>query len=251
MVNGSKTRLTRDLAILLAQRVAGCDLCASTRVQEYAEDICEKMHFSSAEINRVCKNFTCPNCEAWPRAYRTLAEWEDKEWSAILRSHHWNRRHAGEISSLLRFLEKHPSVGLLHPAAKAMLTAVKRAPCTIVEIREWWRACCPKEESAPPDSRFMPSDIHAYQIPPGRFHHAGQMSFYAADSHETSAIEVLRKLDGAIWIAGVTFNKPLRVLDVRSKMLGDKSPLGFLLAGLNLSTSSVLSPIYVNKGVQA
>jgi hypothetical protein len=58
------------------------------------------------------------------------------------------------------------------------------------------------------------------------------VALYAADSPDTAAAEVL---EGDVWIAGLTIRRPLRLLDVRIRILGEENPQGLLLAGLNFS----------------
>jgi hypothetical protein len=46
---------------------------------------------------------------------------------------------------------------------------------------------------------------------------------------------VLGESEGDVWIAGLAFRRPLRLLDVSTRILGEGKPQGLLLAGLNLS----------------
>lgn len=230
-----RERLTRDLLPLVEERVAGCSLCAKRRAQVTVEEVCERLRFNQAETRRVRRSFICPYCEAGPHLYDTVAEWEPDEWADIVRSRRWQRLYENRLRSLVEHLEKTPSLALLHPAGRDLLAAVRRARIATVKDNPWWRACCANAPAPPPANRFLPADPHKAAIPAGRFNYAAQVAFYAADSPDTAAAEVLRESEGDVWIAGLTIRRPLRLLDVRIRILGEENPQGLLLTGLNFS----------------
>lgn len=230
-----RKQLTRDLLPLVEERVAGCNLCAEQHAQAMVEEICERLRFTQSATRRVAKSFICPSCGADPHLYDTVAEWEADEWADLIRRRRWQRSYGSRLWSLVEHLEKTPSLALFHPAGKDLLAAVRRARISTIEDNRWWRACCAHDPIPPPASRFLPADPHSVSIPPGRFNHAAQVALYAADSPDTAAAEVLGESEGDVWIAGLAFRRPLRLLDVGIRILGEKNPQGLLLAGLNLS----------------
>jgi RES domain-containing protein len=230
-----RTQLTRNLLPLLEERVAGCNLCAKQRAQVPVEEVCERLRFTLAETRRATKSFICPSCEAGPHLYETVAEWEPDEWADLLRRRRWQKLYASTLQSLVKHLEKTPGLALLHPAGRDLQAAVRRARISTVEDSRWWRACCAGNLVPPLASRFLPADPHRVSIPPGRFNHAGQVALYAADSPDTAAAEVLGESEGDVWIAGLAFRRPLRLLDAGIRILGEGEPQGLLLAGLNVS----------------
>ncbi len=230
-----RKQLTRDLLPLVEERVAGCNLCAKQRAQVFLVEVCKRLSFTQAETKRVAKSFICPSCEAGPHLYDTVAEWELDEWTDLLRSRRWQKSYGSRLWSLVEHLKETPSLALLHPAGRDLLVAVRRARISTIEDNPWWRAGCANDPTPPPASRFLPADPHKVPIQQGRFNQAVQVALYAADSPDTAATEILGESEGDVWIAGLAFRRPLRLLDVRIRILGERNPQGLLLAGLNLS----------------
>jgi RES domain-containing protein len=228
-------RLTRDLAALVEERVAGCNLCSSHRSQVVIEDLCERLGFSLAECRRTARAFICSHCEAGPQLYETLAEWEPDEWADIRRRRRWERRYGHRLWSMVELLERTPSLGLLHPVGQELLAAVRRGRISTVTNNPWWRACCKGDATAPPAARFLPADPHAVSIPAQRFNHAGQAALYVSDCPDTASAEILVEEEGALWIAALRFKRALRLLDLRIRILGEGAGQALLLSGLNLS----------------
>lgn len=223
------------LVQLVSEMIAGCNQCSRHRGQASLDEICHRLHLTKSQTKRVIRELVCPGCEASPSLYKTVAEWEPSEWADILKSKRWVARYAGSIRSLAKHIERTPSLALLHPAAKDLTRAVKRATVSTIEEPEWWRACCADQASVPTAERFLPADPHAFNISPGRFNHATQTAYYAARNPETAAIEVLREPKGSVWIARLAFSRSLRLIDLRIRLLGATSLQGLLLTGINFS----------------
>jgi hypothetical protein len=235
MARKNDKRLTRDLIAIATARIAGCNLCARSRGQIYVEDLCKSLRFTYSEARRVERALICPGCEAGPALYRTLAEWESDEWRDIQRSSKWELKYSRRLRSLRTYLEETPSLGLLHPFGRYLHESVNKAHLTNVESGLWWRACRVDESNVPPqNSRFEFADPHLVPLNPQRFSHAGQTSLYMASAQETCAWEILRRPEGSVWIAGIRLERPIRVIDVRIRLLGT-SKMGCLSAGLRFS----------------
>jgi hypothetical protein len=235
MARRNVKRLTRNLVAIATTRIAGCNLCARSRGQIYVEDLCKSLRFTYSEASRVERALICPGCEAGPALYRTLAEWESDEWRDIQRSSQWELKYSRSLRSLRTFLEETPSLGLLHPFGKYLHESVRQARLTNVESGLWWRACKVNESDVPPqNSRFEFADPHRVPLNPQRFSQAGQTSLYMASAQETCAWEILRRPEGSVWIAGIHIERPIRVIDVRIRLLGT-SKRGCLSAGLRVS----------------
>lgn len=230
-------RLTRHLVHLIEERIAGCSLCSGQRPQVSVDELCGRLRLRGSESERVVRSLICPNCEAGPHLYDTLAEWEPNEWAEALRSRRWQRAHEHRLWSLVELLERTPSLGLSHPTGRDLHASVRHARITTLTDNPWWRGCCKNEPSAPPPIRFLPANPHAVAIPAQRFNHAGQVALYVSDSPDTAAAETLREEgeEGELWLAALTFQRPVRLLDFRIRILGDESSQGLLFSGLNLS----------------
>lgn len=228
-------RLTRQLLSLAEWQVAGCNLCSGHKPQLLVEELGERLRFRRLETKRLVRSLMCPQCEAGPHIYDTIAEYEPNELADVRRSRRWSARYERRLMSLVELLERTPSLGLADETGRLLQTAARRARIVSITSNPWWRGCCKNTAAAPPPARFLPADPHVVKIPAQRFNHAGQRALYVSDSPETAAGEILREEEGRLWMAQLSFQRPLRLLDIRVSILGDGSTQGVLLAGLNLS----------------
>jgi RES domain-containing protein len=230
-----RARLTKKLCITVQDRLAGCDLCVGPDDEVVdVKDVCRTLHLRVRETNRVVRHLICPNCEAGPHEYGQVARHSPEVWRDLTTHRRWRERYARELSKFAQFLQKYPSLGAQHPLGRRIASAVARARTTTVEPKRWYRAR-PNTPAPLPRDAFLPPDPHAHEVGVGRFNHAGQAAFYAAASPETCCAEKLREDPGEVWIAEVSVDEPIRVLDLRVRILGRGLSGPLLLAGLGVS----------------
>jgi RES domain-containing protein len=222
---------------MVSARTAGCDQCERHRVHVTVEEVCERLRLTTPEARRVVRSYCCPHCDAGPRTYGDLAELEPNELAHIQRSERWDRRHGARLRALIDYLERTPGLGLMHPAGAALRKAVMGARVTTLRDARWWRGCpFSNQPTKPGPARLLFGDAHRHPITVGRFNHAGQPTLYLSDDVDTVAAELCRGTSGQLWVAGIAFQRPLRVIDLSVTILGEPIPQDELIfAGLGVS----------------
>lgn len=228
----TRGRSTRTLLRLALERIFACEQCSES-AEEYLHDILAHAKMTRPERHRVGEHIYCANCEApIDPSYDLVAGYAPEQRKLLRRRRLWAKKYAHQLHRFHGFLIRFPSLGVSHPMGRRLAEAVRLAPTVAIDPKTWYRARTPTD-GIRSRADFLPPDAKAIRVHVGRHNHVGQFAYYVADSNESAAIEKLSNVEGELWIAEVTVNIPLCVLDARTmRMLDDDPALPLVLAGL-------------------
>jgi len=207
----TRGRLTKALVRLAQVRFYACETCNKDQSFTPLEDILERCRFSKAEIKRLDGNVSCPACESYLTLLDDVADYSADELGENRRLETGFQKYVPQFNALNDFLRQFPSLGLLHPVGRKLLSAVRKANTEELEPKTWCRGDGRKHISSA--EQFLGYD----PMRPYRFNHAGQRALYLATEEETAVVETLQERKGKplrIWLAEISVQRKLRVLNV-------------------------------------
>jgi hypothetical protein len=198
-----RSRTTQLLRELAEERFHGCDEC-SKDAYDSADAILKPLRLSRREALRLNRNLMCPGCEASLTLSDYVAAYSDEELRHNRRFKRWHEEYSSKVNAF---------EGFSFEIQRTITKALKRSHITVLEPGTWYRGLGRKPRS--------PEDCFPFnRQSPGRFNHFGQLAFYLGAEKLTAALEVIqnrppKKKHSPLWLAEVTVESKLRVLDVR------------------------------------
>jgi RES domain-containing protein len=228
-------RRTKDLRKLAEDKIRACGTCMPGNGFDYADELFSKLRLTRSERERLSKNLYCPNCEIYLEPHHSIVFYTEEEEQHFRRQASWDTQYRSQFDKFQDFLVKYPSLGGLHTIGEQLARAIKRARVRALEPGIWYRARGYEENKQLTADDFFPPTPQRHRVSVGRYNNAGQRAYYLGDSPATVAVETLRDRkadDGKIWIARIELLEPIRVLDLRFRILGEEEQQPLLLYGL-------------------
>ena len=208
----TRGRLTRELARRAQARFHGCDACSEAFTS--LEEVLERCRLSKVEIQCLDGKISCPGCGKYLTLLDDVADYSAEELKENRRLDAGLEKYIPKFKLLNDFMQRFPTLGLLHPVGEKIFRAVKKANVEVLEPKTWYRGDGRKHVSSVGD--FLGSD----PMRPYRFNHAGQRAFYLATEEETAVVETLQERKDRtlrIWLAEISVQKRLRVLNLATR----------------------------------
>jgi hypothetical protein len=192
----TRSRFTRKLVDLAHDRLRGCESCWRDNAFEFADEALSKLKLNDLEYRRLFKGLRCPSCgtRIFPTTFvLSVTNEELRELGS--------EQHCRELERFRHALVRYPTLGLAHRVGRRFDGNLRRAKTSVLDSGRWYHAK-PKVGRAGPGA--------------GRFHQAGQTTWYMASDPKTAAIEALRQVaPDTVEILEEEIQQPLTVIDLR------------------------------------
>lgn len=225
-----RSRLTRDLVALAHNRLRGCEWCWRRDSFEFADEALTKLALNHLEFRRLFNNLLCPGCDSRILPTTFVLSVTDGELREL-----GSEQHCRELEGFKHTLVRYPKLGRKHKVGRRLDRNLRRAKITVLDSGRWY---------------YASARVHRPSPGGGRFHEAGQTTWYMARDRKTAAIEALRHISlDPVEIFEEQIQRPITVLDLR-QLPCDEEQLGnwFLR---NFVARGYVSEVREDQGLEA